>query len=482
MIQLFKRNNHFDVFISYRDDESKHSTSLARTVSQAYKENGYKVFFDKWYQDIDWEEAIDNSDNYVILLTDYSFIDKNRENEDRTTFQKKKIDRFASEDELSTYLNGILPPKGDFETEFKKICEKIREKQIGKEQVRCLNVDNSIPLKDDEIKSEILFFIKNNFELYPLETKDKIKEKEYLHHVPEFGRVLVRHSTWARLGKWMVVASLLLATALVWCGVRLAQYSGPGILFAGGGSAKNYIANKMGVDVNDYGPNSIYVHMPSTAAYDLLWDYINDSSSYYPIVLSAGEMDISKVDKNRFENRGKKILQYRLGEVALLVQLRNYEGTKYKKGDSIITVDDLSMLLSDTTINKICYTTTKGSGTYACYDAILPLGLRDSNYTVFTPEDYDVGEKTTLHIYLANESYAIKEKKDDHVLSLKIIDSIGGPTKMLGLFLYAVGEHNTQGTKYMPSAPVKKFFKKLKLDINEDLYYNDKEGMIIKLN
>ena len=196
---------------------------------------------------------------------------------------------------------------------------------------------------------------------------------------------------------------------------------------------------------------------------------------------SAGGMDASELDgtrRKRFEDRGKKILQYFLDSVDLIVQLRNYNDMNGKYHDGgFITVSELSQILGDNTM-KIRYATSKGSGTYNEYAKFLP-GLKDSNYKVFTPEDYDVGEKAT-QIYLANKYYKIK--KDNCVVEMKICDDSTGCVKKLPLFLYAVGTDDNKNN-YLPSAPVNKFIKRLKLDIEEGAYYSkDEDGIIIKVN
>ena len=496
MNHLFNKKYGFDVFISYREDTSKNSRELAETIAKAYQSIGYKVFFDQWFiGKVTWRQAIEKSRNYVVLLTDYSF-DKNNKSYDKNQ-HSTELAEFTSKLALTEYLKNILnydeSSDGNvFKKEVITICEKIFDEwreHKGKDidevtkKVRFLNINKEFPTKESDFKLEVEAFLKKSFwltsfhpkEIIPVQKNGFVKYAEGFKELP-----MVK---WRRLCKkwstWLTIFALVATAALVCCGVLLVQYSRPGILFAGGGTTTHYIAHEIGVDVKYYAPNSRYVHLPSTSAYDLLWDEANDSSSYYPIVLSAGEMDASELDgtrKKRFCDRYKKILQYFLDSVNLIVQLRNYKGTEYSNG-GFITVSKLSQLLGDTTIIK--FATSESSGTYNEYAKFLPGLHKDGNYKVFTPEDYDVGEKAT-QVYLANEYYKIK--KDNRVVEMRICDDSTGCIKKLPLYVYAVGT-NDRKNNYLPIGPVNKFIKKLKLDIEEGAYYSkDVNGIIIKVN
>ena len=457
MIQLLKRKEHFDVFISYRDIESKHSSSLARDIAQEFKERGYKVYFDAWY-DIKWKDAIPVSDNYVVLLTDYSFEVKNEKSEEGKHFREEVT---AILDRLKNRTKENPEWKGnalwlDVDLGYSSYLQKMEEKKEKKS-----DLDKRI---ENEVKY-VPFMTHNKKNLI----NENLGEKNFFKKFP-----LIKRSTWVRLGKW----SLLLAIALVCCGVRLAQYSRPGILFAGGGSPAHYLLAKMGVDVKNYALNSRYIHLPSSRSYDLLWDAIHEdeSAAYFPVVLSTGEIDISKVNDStisRFKNNSMRILEYKLGEVPLLVQLRNHNYSK-----KTITKEELATLLSNPAVK--CYTTSSGSGTLREYTKILSdsFALNDSN-SVFDPKYY-YGYIDSPQIYLANEEYAIE---DTSVISLKIMNSANDTAKV-GLFLYTIGKWDSAAQKYKLDPPVKKFIDKLEklgLSIKTSQYQKSSKQVVLKM-
>ena len=168
-----------------------------------------------------------------------------------------------------------------------------------------------------------------------------------------------------------------------------------------------------------------------------------------------------------------RILEYKLGEVPLLVQLRNHNYSK-----KTITKEELATLLSNPAVK--CYTTSSGSGTLREYTKILSdsFALNDSN-SVFDPKYY-YGYIDSPQIYLANEEYAIE---DTSVISLKIMNSANDTAKV-GLFLYTIGKWDSAAQKYMLDPPVKKFIDKLEklgLSIKTSQYQKSSKQVVLKM-
>lgn len=471
----------YDIFISYRRKPSmeavkgtpdtfihRHSTSLARSLASELKDYGYKVYFDCWYKKTNWKEALGRSKIFVVLLTGYSF------DEEKDVSQECKGDEKGSafRAEVEFILNGL--ENGKWEAE----------------RVHWINVDGGF---DPDQKPTGKRILKTGITIRKLDTGrknllDSINDSDDPVFPPipkEQGRTPQKKNA-----IWVSAAVVLLAMAVALCGKHyndklsqykdsLSQYTARGILFSGGGTTKRYIAN-MGVDVNNYAPNSLYIHLPSSHADDILWDFINDSSLYYPVVLTAGEIDTLEVDsieRARFRENHVRILQYKLTSAPLLVQLRNWD-TAYKTGDTI-SKGEFKKLLCNT---KYKYATSPASGTRNAYMTIIQdgLGLKDGKYhkyTVFSPKKYEEYVDSP-QIYLANEYYSIQKDRDKFV-SLKI--KKGSDIERLDLYLYTVGELDKNSNRYLPGQPVMELFDKLKLSIDTTKYSNPK-ALVIKLN
>ena len=196
------------------------------------------------------------------------------------------------------------------------------------------------------------------------------------------------HKDWR---KWLLWA-LLLALPIAALGFYAwNQKNRPLIIFAGGGSAANFIKaqTKDKIDVNDY-PNSIYLNLPSESAWTLLAEEVNRMGSGNPFIsicVSADSIDLafikSQKARNLFDNG--RVISYYLGEDTLKVYVSKDFPTI--SGINLINMKTITTQELATIIDSIksnpnkarIFTTSKGSGTLRAYQRNTPKAKIDLN-------------------------------------------------------------------------------------------------------
>ena len=152
----------------------------------------------------------------------------------------------------------------------------------------------------------------------------------------------------------------------------------PMLVFVGGGSVANYLADttKYSYNIHDNSSNAIYVNMPSTQAYMMLSDEIFENhKNFYPICLSAKEASVKEFTENSgkgnvsdFEKKG--ILMYHfLGYDTLEVHFYFKDKSQVPPILSApdISCHDLEELIRNDTLIWL-YTTRQPSGTYIAHN------------------------------------------------------------------------------------------------------------------
>lgn len=234
----------------------------------------------------------------------------------------------------------------------------------------------------------------------------------------------------------------------------LELYNKECILFAGGGTVRQYLLEQYKINVSDYeqNPGSKYIHIPSTIAWHLLWDDVNEGlpRHYCPIILSTGKIDTIGANIVEF-TKTRRIAEYKLDSIPLRVQIYNNDSVT---NDSIITLDSLKKILIEARKTNYAkyeiWTTTKESGTYLEYKKLLgadksfkldeivnqqPGGRKDFSLEKF--------QKNPLkkQIILANEQYFYQ--KDD--IKTDIMTVVSGTTVLtIPLYIYTIATVNNE--------------------------------------
>lgn len=372
----------FDVFISYRylptkDNEKnldhKHITSLARSIYQAFRLEGFHAFFDCEEGFLKALPAIDKSKYFIILFTQNSITALEK-------FPYESIKSIIKMENDGTKEKEIEGEGYNYARELYEIENRIKSGAVKKGNVFVLDIDGRYANKSESFEGISSFLINKQYKnLATVERIDFPTNKDFsidklinkkIKKSPRFSYRFCK----AALPTCTLIALLALSFGyltkeqLSSCNTQLNQYKNECILFAGGGTVKNYIDSIYpNANVNNY-PGSKYVHIPSRDAWSLLWDDVNgcDTTRYLPIVLSTTKIDISEVDTVKLKEK-IRIVEYRVGEAPLRVQVINDTNTIYRI-DSI-NLKELYELLN-TPDSKI-HTTTSASGTYFAYKKLL---------------------------------------------------------------------------------------------------------------
>ena len=172
-----------------------------------------------------------------------------------------------------------------------------------------------------------------------------------------------------KLCKWTVLSLLpLLLVALLLLGYFAlnAVEREPLVIFAGGGSVKNYIDSVKNVKIDkETFPNSVYINLPSGYVPTLLKEEIErfkkeiyDNHSFLYICLSA-----EKIDSIENKNANARVFEDSIGVDSLVVYF--YMTANDIKNNGAISVSELDSILN---LNKdTVYATSRKSGTYNAY-------------------------------------------------------------------------------------------------------------------
>lgn len=201
----------------------------------------------------------------------------------------------------------------------------------------------------------------------------------------------------------------------------------PLVLFAGGGSAAQFIKQNYNLDVRTI-PKSVYARMPSSYAWALLAEEILSPSGkeydgadrkYYPICLSAEEAPdsffIKQCDdnsqlRNMFKERA--VVSYYLGEDNLVLYVESEYAKKKGWKDNKIEVESLLKLLQHNKDSVKIYCTSIGSGTMDAYQKVLSYWQRKTKTKKIDLEEMMRGQK----INKFTEYYSFSPNKEGYVV------------------------------------------------------------------
>ena len=470
------KSKKYDVFISYRylstkDKETNpdhiHITSLARSIDQAFAEEGFKVFFDCKNGFQNALPAIDESRYFIILFTDNSLaaIEK---------YPYETIKEMVKKEKTAKEGEGY-----NFVRELYEIENRIKSKIINKKNVFLLDIDerytNGINNALSESHYEELagiarttFPTNKNFSINDLinpknESDNRIRKRIHCfkNEIPWF------RFSYKRCKKYSLCFAILLPLSIVMV-YMLYQYSREKVIFAGGGTVKQYLHDSLKIDVDDFQLGSEYIHLPSTTAWQLLWDDINEDQprQYCPIILSTNKIDIKGANIEGFIKKDKRIAEYLIDSIPLKVQIIDQTRDTV---DATISLDSLRKKLMD--INKYeIWTTSKESGTYHGYKKLLNDSVSNFNLDtivkqsggmkVFTPDRCEGVSSKKIKILLANENYCYKYANKSYT----ILDT----TRRTRLYLYAytIASKNNDHIEILPRA--QKFFSRIGCDATKE--------------
>lgn len=315
----------------------------------------------------------------------------------------------------------------------------------------------------------------------------------------------------------MACLIVVLAGALCWSLFKSSEL----LIFAGGGSVKNYIEDKYGIDIVEY-PNSVYANLASGSAWALLAEeasrYQEDGGRglehFSSLCLSADDIDstfINEKTKAMFANA--RIIRYNMGEDSLVVYVHNdiLRNRNIPKDATSISVDSLRSLLKyamSKPEEMRIFSTSKTSGTLRMYQScIAPEDSIDLERMLDQKQSYLFYKQSTsgyinaLDIPNGNQPYIIlgshhyfpqtldaeKEKQYSALFVRDDEDFIAKPMN-----LYFVGKYDSKNDYCTVMKPIVKFLKDINAshniapDIWHDLVNGKKktEGgdMILKLN
>lgn len=485
----------FDVFISYRRASSKkasqrHSTSLARAIALELKLEGFTAYFDCWSNKNDYLENIKKSKYFFVLLTSYSWEkDKEEDDKERSGFEKEIAEIEKGIEDGNIDKDNVWWIEVDKSASNKKLID-----EKFKDLKRKYHIDNISTIKEslikdfiDEPKNKDRRIIRKT-PRYSYERYKELCEKYkglYDSSRRSFRRVLI-----TALCTLFIVITIL-AVELIKKKAIIRQYDKQCIIFAGGGTVQQYIDSIYGVDVKQYksNPGSKYIHLPSTAAYQLLWDDVNEESTrqYCPVVLSASKIDTKGANIEEFKKNNRKIVEYPIDSIPLKVQVFDNLNNNGR-----IAIDSLKELLKDT-INYEIWTTAKESGTYLEYKELLKDSIDLDNLVekqvggrkYFNPKKL-IGSSNNnkMKILLANKYYYYELNKSASNFTI-ISDTI---TQKINLYVYTVGyaKTNSDGTStdvlvILPEA--EQFLKSIECDTDDlNAVTSARDGIIVTMN
>lgn len=206
-------------------------------------------------------------------------------------------------------------------------------------------------------------------------TSDGDKNKFETHPLNSSSQSYSKRLRWLVIGLTTLV--FLLACGLCWSMLWKRDI----LIFAGGGSVKNYIKDTQGVNIMDY-PNSVYSNLASGSAWGLLTEEAfrdqedggKNKKHYSSVCLSADDIDsisfINEKTKGMF--KGSRIIKYLMGHDSLVVYVHKdiLKYRNYPLDAASISEDSLRSLIKYAVKNsdKInIFSTSKTSGTLRRY-------------------------------------------------------------------------------------------------------------------
>lgn len=230
-------------------------------------------------------------------------------------------------------------------------------------------------------RERIVRFIERGPHISDKMAGDKEEEAHYLRQGPERKTSFASSVGLKKISLVFLALLFIVAGLLCWSLLKTDDI----LIFTGGGSAKNFIMQQTGVDVEKY-PNSIYTNLASGTAWDMLMEEANryqeesnaNSSGYAIICLSAADIDsayfINEKTKGMFHN--SRIVRYRMGLDNLVVYVHNdiIQNRHLQNAESEITSDSLRSLIRYAAKNPgslRLFTTSRNSGTLRSYQSLM---------------------------------------------------------------------------------------------------------------
>ncbi len=275
------------------------------------------------------------------------------------------------------------------------------------------------------------------------------------------------------------------------------------LIFAGGGSVRNFIEDETGRNKNtdtisveryeQYYRNSICIPLPSGSAWRILQEEVQHNNKrgnvhkFHTICLSAGKMDHSSKTKQQKMLAGDYVnrVEVNIGNDTLAVYISNDLFNEYKTQfnlkDNEITCPQLVSIMKKIKsgdINANVYTTTQTSGTLTSYASAVkanPATKFDSSlihqYNVF----YDYTSEmdiTDPSLFLASTYYMAKDLKNDRNRCKRLILKTGEgpivkPTCLYFLAYHCDKKDNSGKSLYQIDGTITDFLKEIDLKPNQ---------------
>lgn len=472
-------NTHYDIFISYRRDGS---FETAKHLNDLLVHDGYTVSFDiDTLREGPFDETllkrIEQCVDFIIVVDKHTF--------DRTldpTFDPRKdwlrVELAHALKLKKNIIPVLLSGVNGFPANLPKDIAEISSMN-GPEYNRYYF---------DEFYRRLKFFLR----CVPRDAKKMDGGKGTVNdNNPYLGKC---EPAVGHLHKRKLLIQLAVVIASILLGGILQHYLTPNelLIFAGGGSVRNYLSWECEQNVADY-PHAIYANLASGSAWALLAEeaarYQEDGqknkNNYSTICLSADTIDpafINEKTKSMFKDA--RIIRYYLGEDPLVVYIHHDvlpEGHPLWLSETI-TADSLCSIVkwAISNRNKVrLFTTSKTSGTLRQYqscfrskDKINLETLLDSSlsylfYFQSTSEyinSLDQPNMNMPYIILGSKYYypeVLRDEKGKPYREYKIID--GGKYKSKPMNLYFVGyKDEALNSNYVTiRKPIVQFLKKI---------------------
>ncbi len=451
------RGKRYDIFVSYRSDwgGSEECKSLgcavARSLVQPLKRAGYSVYFD--------------CDEY----TEKNLISRPQSDRTVAIMRRCKLIIILLSDCFFDRVDG-----SGFASEL-NAAKTLLDEGNGKQKVIALNINKSF-------HSKVLYG--TDFEWINSVKRRKLHIDEGFN--TSYKSLLKAIRNPSLLGPRMTILQTLVFLLFLSLGyIGQTHFDSCNLLFAGGGTARNFLQQKYGISVGNYKRGSVYLHMPSESAAVLLAEAVKDSmvtrKTPMPIILSA-ERYTDTVLKEYLEPTTFKsrIFQLKCGDAKAQVLIYPKDP---RLGDSI-SLETLADLIKDSC--TFVATTNYRSGTYCLFRSVLDSILDGFDAVIQNKRDRGLwdefspgikgnylGEKIndtiTRVLVLQNEYYDILKvanlNDEDHNEAQCVTLYAGQGPVLLPVYVYTViGKYLENGNPYYkidPKSEQGKFLKKL---------------------
>lgn len=311
--------------------------------------------------------------------------------------------------------------------------------------------------KKDVIKDKYYVEYRNNEDL-----RNKVKERiENMILAQENKNPHRRKLLWGIGAAMLAVAGILFA---------LLYKGDPELFLVGGGSAANFIDNKLDKHVNN-NRDFYYVHMPTGYAWTMLADEILNETKdprYVPLCISADQAKEKDFQQKTLGNKiNKKIIGAQMGWDTLKVFVgkgfKDVVLSDYSKNGQI-TIDQLCKFINENRERLDVFTTNIKSGTWNAYNEKLlepSIGvgkvkldsMKNENDYYYNLKFFSENSETTHfdnsnngkqlnYIIMGSSYYYVKAfKSTDDVEGFTLVDNEGRPI-MKKMYLYFIASYS----------------------------------------